>query len=352
MAATFQRFSPIDIAVGPSATSYALDAVDKRLAFVFQAQSAVPITHLGFRGVSRAGTPGQHTIELRGVDGNGNPDTGGALLGSATFTPGGSGFDNTFFWVPLSASYTPARGQFLSAVVANTSWTTGNTATWTQAWGGAINPRLPYALAYSGTAWSKLSQQPAFAYRTASGRIGVPMSSTWTTLISTNGSRQAGRIVLNGPVGGTFQVAGLRFQGRLLTAGSTTTIGIWSDAGNAIQTCALDTDYSTGTTHGLFEVYFPDADLATLSFNTAYRYGIQSAGTAMYLGGVNLSDAADRLAFPLQTNALYCEWNGTAWTDTDTRLPQIELIVTDISYPSSGGGGPLIGASALVSVGV
>jgi hypothetical protein len=65
-----------------------------------------------------------------------------------------------------------------------------------------------------------------------------------------------------------------------------------------------------------------------------------AAGTIRY---IDIDEANDMIAW-IGPDATYhwTEHDGTSYTDVTTRLPQISMLISDITEPSGGGGGLLV----------
>lgn len=338
-----------------SVTNHSLDANNDGLAAVFETFSADPITHLGFRYGSRTGTPPTYIIALEGVDGSGLPDgtvKGGGSPASATFTPPAStAWDGTWQWVALSNSYTPTRSELLAATIRYSSGTVdaSNFSSITRDLSGlaAANQGIPYELTLTAGTWAKrTSDGPVFGYRTASGRHGCIATGLFQTNVTTTGNRQALGFVLPSGHGSTFKLAGITAQMRVSAAAGSFVFGLWDSSGTMIQDKTYDADQfgNTGGSNSRSLCLFDESSLTALNYGTTYYVGFQSvSSSAVGMRGYQLSEAADRSAYPNGTNMWLGTWNGSAWSDDTTVIPICELILSDVTVPSGGGGAFIIG---------
>src|SRR5688572_26797065 len=180
-----------------TATNVSLDASNDGVGWVFQANSADAITHLGFRYGARTGTPPTYRISLQSPTAAGGlPDgtvLGGGSPASGTFTPPADAtWDGTWQWVALTNSYTPSRGQLLVSAIEHSSGTVdgSNFSSFTrQVTGFRMDDGFPYSCILTAGTWAK-STMPCFGYRTANGRYGyIGQSAYATNTAGTNGHR-------------------------------------------------------------------------------------------------------------------------------------------------------------------
>lgn len=328
-----------------AATNVAFDDSGDGLAWVFQANTADPITHLGFRYGARTGTPPTYRASLQTPTAAGGvPDTtvlGGGSPASVTFTPPADAtWNGTWQWVQLANAYTPSRGQLLASCLeyssgtidgSNTSSFTAGMATFKQASG------FPYRCLKTAGTWAKVdTANICFGYRTANGRYGYVTTGSFTTTIGTSGHRATMHFTLPAGYGDTFQLAGASMAWEPPTTGQSPIFGLWNAAGTLLASKTLDTDIITATTAGGHEFLFGDATLPTLSYGTKYYIGFESASTsAQGLLGAQLGASADRSAWPDGLIRGYSLWNGSVWTDDDTVIPLCELIFADITEPGA-----------------
>ncbi len=322
----------------------------------FQANSADPITHFGFRYGARTGTPPVHVVTLESlVATTGLPDgtdIGGGSATAKTFTPPADAtWDGTWQWIALTNAYTPTVGQILCGTIRYSSGTidASNNSSFTSrlaSLGG--DGRLVWfsSITNTGGTWSRTSFPPTMAYRTASGRYGWPAESIYNTRsASTVGHRVACKFTLPSNVTNTYTIRGVKFSGSVASAiGKVPVIGLWS-AGSTLQTLTMDSDLpqSISTSYNAYDhVLFDESSLTALSPGTAYYIGLEVADAVnggVLINGINLDDGADQSAFPLGTNVCLSTYNGSSWTDDTTVRPFVELILDDMTQQAGGGGG-------------
>lgn len=342
------RFSP-EVTSSPSLTGLALNDTDNAVWAVFQTETADPITHIGIRHTSTTGTSPTYKASIQGVGTTGNPDgtiKGGGSPASKTFSPSSLGWGAaTFQWIALDNPYTPTRGEEIAIYVTYDSGTVGagNTSSFLYT-SNMPSSGKPYAGDFQ-TANTKRDGFPSLCYRTASGRYGLPIQavSSVTFLVGSATNEYGLRFTLPTDYGSTYKISGIRLTAGLGPSG-TYTVRLY-DGGGASDTTALqsltaaDGDFSqSGNRPQTF--MFADSTLATLTCGNAYRIALAAASgvnnTTMYYADV--SENNDFLAWPLGIDCYWTQRGGGNWTDNTTRRPFGELILSDITAPTGGGG--------------
>lgn len=335
-----------------SATNFAVDATDKGIACLIQANSTDPIERIGFRYGARTGTPPAYIVAIESIDASGLPSgtvLGGGSPASATFTPPAStAWDGTYQWVALANSYTPTLGQFLALTIRYSSGTVGagNTSSFTTSYGGVTSASdarsFPCSVTLS-TTWTKSSTAlTPMAYRTASGRYGMIIQSEYTTLTANTATHKSGMYwTLPSGWGSAYQVAGLRGMMKLGAAGGSCKVAIWQTDGTELASVTIDSDFAGNLgSNTCGDVYF--TSLATLNYGTKYYAGVEVISGTCGVNGIVLAEAADRSWFPNGTNRGLMT-NAGSFVETDTTMPLLDLIMADITVPSGSTGGVLIG---------
>lgn len=340
-----------------SPVNHVVDASNEGVAYVSQSMTDQAITGVFIRYGSRAGVPPSYIAAIEGVDGSGSPDgvvKGGGTPASVVFTPpADTSWDSAGRWFTLANSYTPTIGELLAITIRHSSGTidgTNNSSFCRTMSGVRLAPQFPYILTNSGGTWTKSASPLApFGYRTAAKRFGFLCSIPYTTTVSTAGNRSACAFTLPTAFGSTYKPLGFTFYGRLGSAGNTTKVAVWDSAGTEIASAiTIDSDVQSGVTNfGNWQVMFTTPP--TLTCGTKYYFGAESiSGSIVGIAGHTLIEADDRLAWPLGANRAIATWNGSAWTETNTVLPLVDLILDDIAVPSGGGRSVLIGNQSLV----
>lgn len=354
-------------------TSCTIDSATKKCGIVFQIEATDTFPTALFRYAVRAGTPVEHKISLQAVTTTASGGTpSGTVSYSAAFTPpANSTWDGTIqaiTWTrdgagnALGSAPALAAGDFWSLVIEACTDSTlpchgaatpdaSNNSTFSIAIQSFATgtPALPYALTYSSS-WTKASfYLPVYGLRSATKTYGYPIQGVSKATISV-GAETAVNFKLPASVASTYKVAGVHFLGS--TGGANKTIKILLYSGTtALQSLIWDSDISRtyGASNANVELYFPGT-LTALTAGTTYRIGIspQDSVTGIGLYQIDLATAEDRTAFAGGTMfgassrsgcGSACDATSTAWTDTDTSRPMIELILADLTPPAGGGGG-------------
>lgn len=329
-------------------TQHPLDATTDQAEWIFYAERAGTITQLGFRYGVRTGTPPTYKIGLQGVDAStGFPDgtiKGGGSPASVTFTPPADAtWDGTWRKLTLDNSYTNTQGEGLAIVIAYSSGTVDGsnfssvTIVDSIAWATG-NQGFPLAIANNAGARTKNANRAVFAYYTAGNVFGFPAKTAYTATL-TNTLEAAARWILPAGWGTSYQVEGCRMLGIASATGKNPLVRLYSGT-TVLQTVTIDTDVLNAAALRVFEVRFPDNPLATLSFGTEYRLGIQyndAAGNWIFRG-MTLDSNADFDAYPLGTDwYLSTRTSAGAWTDDNTSRLFLELLIRDLTPPSATG---------------
>lgn len=330
-------------------TNFTFDATNDGVAFVFMSETTDPITKVFFRYGVRVGTgtPPTFRISLQALDTSGNPTgtvLGGGSPASATFTPPADAtWDGTGRWITLANSYTPTRGQILAIVIEHSSGTidaaNGSTITRSMLGGIQSNSGIPYALTENSGIWSKVNASAVFGYGTATTKYGMPITGQYNTLLSTVGNRSTMFFTIPTGFMSTYQLRGMLIAARFPATANTTKLAIWNSAGTQIATTdTIDSDHQGAISNYVNTVAIFNS-LVTLDAGTKYYAGIEVlSGSTQGVTGVTVTENTDRQCFPLGENRGLATWNGSAWTETDTVLPLVELIFEDITVPSGSGG--------------
>ena len=320
-----------------------------KVAWVFYAQEDATVTHVGFRQGVKTGTPTNgYRMMLQGVStSTGQPDGtdigGGSPTASATFTPG---TDGTWQWIALANSYATTRGTAYAIVIENTGdQSAANISVTTVDGNIGFGTTVPYSTTYASSTWTKGSSAfrcPVWGYKSSTQVFGRPYASAAiATAVTTSGNRVAMKFTLPAGWGSTFKVIGARGKLRGPATGTSFVFGLWNAAGTALQSITLDSDILRSGTQVDMELWF-SGTLATLDFGTTYYIGLESvSSSSVAISCIDVSNAADRDAWPLGENRCYAVWDGSDWdAETTTKLPAVELILSDITEPTGGAGGP------------
>lgn len=329
--------------------------------FIFQVPEAVTITKIGMRQSSITGTPPDYKLSLQGVDASGNPDgtiKGGGSPASVTITPG-AGDTGAFAWKTLDNSYAASRGEFLAIVFAYTGSKTidsSNRVSWSLNVGTLERNNFPYAT-FNDNGSRTRYETSIFGYASASKAYGFPAKDCSTLAYNSGSSPNEYAMAFNIPTTfcATYTVVGVRFP---ILPGASTTLDakLYSGTGagdtTVLQSVTFDSDVvQAAATMKVVELYFDESTLSTLNAGSGYRLSIvPGSATNQTLVYVDVSAVADWDAMPYGQQVWTSTRAGGNWTDVTTRRLVMELILADVTQAAGGGGGPLVGPSALVSV--
>lgn len=340
--------SPVSGSVAAvSLGTFILDQSTDAYEVIFQAPEAITITKLGFLTSAKTGTATTWKISLQGVDGTtGNPD--GTIKGGGS--PASATFDNTgvtagvFAWFTLANSYTCARGDYLSVVIAYDSGTTPSvgvndlTVNSTSAIPGAIN--FPYGITNNAGTRTKLTTSMAvFGYASSTKAYGLPLKAGLNQSYSSGSSPAiwAMRFLLPSGWGSTFQVVGVRCIFAPPAAATTSTTMRLYGGTTVLQDVTIDTEIMSGaSTNRAMEFYFDESTLSDLSFGSEYRLAFAPVSGTIAVRGMTVDTASDFDAYPLGQSVYVSSLSAGTWTDVTTSRFFCELILADWTVAAGG----------------
>ncbi len=332
----------------PTFNTQGLTASNSRLGYIFMAEEDATISHLWVRNVSVTGVSPVYRVSLQTLNSATGVPSGSlvAVGAEGTFTPSGS---TGGVWVALTTPVSITRGTFYGIVIDYSSGTIdgSNFAVFGTAVNGLAsteNSLAYFAYAAAGTyAKSANSQFTLFGYKSSSKVYGRPISTMSTTSASSSGHRVTSKVPALGGAGTTYKVRGIRIALTTPSSSSSFTAGIWDSAGTALQTVSVDTDQlrSSSVAGSTAEIIF-SGTLSTLDADTAYYVGVENSGTTITLTHLEVANNEDFDPFPAARNLYLSTWNGSAWSDTTTRRPIIELIIDDVTVSGGGTSGSIL----------
>lgn len=344
-----------------SASNVTLSGSGLGVAFIVHAQTTTAITKIRFRYGARTGTPPSYVVTIEGVDASGNPDgtdKGGGSPTAKIFTPpADTTWDGLYQEITLTNSYTPASVSELLAITIRYSSGTvdaSNCSSITrgvsEATPGSVG--FPFAVTLSGGSWTKQATPITVAWTDGTTTFGNPVLSSYSTATaSTNGHRSGMYFTLPSGFGTTYEVKGLSFVGRIAAAGNTCKLAIWNEAGTVLASVTLDGDANTAPTNQRQTTHYFDTPVA-LSYGTKYYAGLEVlSSSSVGMNGINVGTTNDMLAYPNGSTKGIATYNGSAWTDSTTIYPLCDLILSDITVPSGGGGALHLGSLGQTGIG-
>jgi hypothetical protein len=340
-------------------TNFTIDGTTDEAALVFQTEDPITITRVGFRVATITGSPGDLTISLQSLGATtGDP---GGLLGSASVTVAATSLTaGQFNWVTLDASYAAGR-EFMAIKIDPTAgtWDASNLVILSLALTGYDGrPGMPYASQAPSGVYARVAGYPIFAYSSASKVYGHPIDAVANTSYDSGATPDELGMLFTLPStwGSTYKIKGVRILiGKPVNATQSWIVTLYTGT-TALQSVTIDSEHygttSGGSGYRLYEAYFTENPLSTLSFGSPYRIAIAPQGGTgdVTIPEFTVRSATDMQAFPLEENAYFAgRVDAGAWSnDLTTKRIFMELFLDDITGASGGGGGK---RSAVVNFG-
>ena len=286
-----------------------------------------------------------------------------ALDTSAYFTPTGSALATTAGFQAVhngncshnfTSAYTCTAGQMLclklsydSGTIDGSNWADFNYATSTQRY-----QLMPSAMYWTGSSWyGNNSYYPSQVIHTDLaagvdfGGVYNVASGGYVSLGST-GDRYAQRMQIPASENLEFHISGFRYTGRAENSGGgDIKVGIWNAAGSALADETIDThhqNYQMGQSYSR-DYYF--GDTITVASGDVVYLGFERNGG----GQINVQYSIPNGLIGLKSwpggDAFYAsEWDGSSWTDDNTRRLHLNPILSSV-HGSGGGGSSIPGPS-------
>lgn len=333
--------------------NFEINSTTDAIEYIFQCQAACSITDLGYRYGVRSGTPCAQKFHLQGVNTSGRADGSDKTGATVSFTPPASTADDDLLkYRTLGTPYSCTGGEFLAAVLDDVS--DGCTPTTVTAassysynnnnWPDSAFPMVWTVDSGSGTA---RSGPVPFAYKCGSTVYGNPVQtlSAFNFGSDSTPDERGAYFKLPATSCSTAKLAGIRWNGYFSSAASSGVVAVYSGltSTSAVSgaTVTLDTDAWAGLGSSRHNVaYFGTP--ATITCGSDYVVAIaptHTGGAEAALAYTQGSVAGDLSALALGTSMYYANRTDAAsnWTTDTTIRPHIDLILTDITAPSSGG---------------
>lgn len=330
--------------------AHLIDAATDALSCVYYAEEDCTIEKiLWLQSTVTATSPGTLRVGLQSVSSSGVP-TGtwlGSAGGYADKSSWSTGDDGSYITTTLGTSVTLARGDVFAVVfepLAGANWT--STQYVEVGWFSVqqFGYMTPYVI-LNGTR-SNTFRVPNFILRSATRSYGFPYETINAQTIQSSNSPAEIGIKFSIPAGvcDTFKISGVNLY--YDSAGSSSfTLALYEGTDRtALQSILIDSDQTntSGTTSGGHLFFFDNSTLSTLTAGTTYRVMIEPGATASAgsLRYATIPTSGDMTAYTGPGGTLeWTEWSGSAYTDRGTRILPMQVIITDITEPSSGGGG-------------
>jgi len=320
--------------------------------WVFRVQETATITSISFLVSAVTGSPGT----IRGGIKDVNTTLGTVTADTTTWAGTNTAFGTATTWtagawktITLGTSLSVTRGDVYAIWLqpSTGSWSVGTDDISIQRSYTNIQvlERAPYAIQANGsTTVSKVAvTTPCFMYHSSTKSYGWPFTGATDYGAAINSGTTPDefglRFRLPSSSCSSYSVAGVLVSG-LLGTGDWDLVLYDSNGTTELQNITIDKDQIYNAASWPHHVYFNETTLSALLPNTYYRVTLRptsgtNMGTTHYW---TLKSAGDRNALTNQAADInWCERaDAGAWTDTDTRLPVMQLIITDMT--ASGGG--------------
>ncbi len=319
-----------------------------------KAATANAITHVRFSAKLVSGTSPTYKVSLQGVTSDGFPDGTIKSSGNAkgTFTPIST--TPTVFEVSLGSSYTPSVGETLCVVFDHDSGTIdfSNYSAVCHFYYSITPSSQHFAAVYDqgfGGGYASERFPPAVVLKTASERYGGLLLTNGGSSgalmykeVTTTGHRAAAKIVI--PAASYIQsltISGFNLSVSV-TAAQSLKAAIWNAAGTELASATIDTEYAYLAFNGSVLPVELDTPLSVSPGDTIYA-GFQSiSSSSAKIGVLDFDNTSDRDcvgSVASQGSIIYSAWNGSAWTDSGTDVPLIQVNLSGITGAAGGGGG-------------
>ncbi len=336
----------------PTVTNFTLNQTTDQLEVIFQAFEDATITRLGLRQGTVTGTAPSYKISLQGFDASGLPDgtiKGGGSPASTTFTPVAGG-NNTWAWKTLDNSFAVTRGSFYAWVIAYNSGTIdgSNNCSFGSFSSVGVSPGLPFPIQNDAGSRTKQAGTPIFGYGSTGVAYGTPGNAFSASNFNSGSTPDEKASLINIPTTwcSTYKIVGAAWYGSS-AAGTAYDLKLYdTDGTTVLQSINLDTDADEATGGRRRMVFFDESSLSSLVAGSSYRLAIVPGGTNIALAAFSVGATADLDAYA--GGASICQGSTRAdagsWTNDNLTRYGINPILADITAPSSGGGGAIIGS--------
>lgn len=327
--------------ISASYNNHTLDAADDQIEFMIQCEEACAIDGIQVRQGAVSGTPPTYEARIEGVNSSGRAD---GTVKSSTNAKGDLTLNgaNTVATATLTSSYTCTKGEFLALVVDYRTGSLAGNASFSYSNANALGYRFPMAWTVDATVATYRAGIIPVSYKCGSTYYGfLPETSGQFDFGSlSNPDERGNKFTIPASSCSTFKIDGARWNGYMNASGSTLEVSIYEGT-TARQNTALDTDYDTsGGSAGYLKVDFDES--YTFTCGTEYIVAIKpnsASGVSTGLQYINVDTNAGLNSMPLGTTMSYVgRQDAGSWDTTDTtRRALIDLIISDITEPASGG---------------
>jgi hypothetical protein len=331
---------------GPStapalSTADTLDGAGDYTCVVICAPSDMTVSHVGFKCNAVAGSP-TATVRIETVDAATGAPSGTLWATNTSVTT--ATLTSSFALHALTASATITKGQVFAIVI---TYASGTSLVVNTVAGVMENHGLPY----------KVTNITGSAVKAALIGMDLCLGSSTTEFYSLRGLRPAASIAANAFNNTSSAKRGVRFQvpfkctvsGFKIYTG--TAVGdfnaiIEDDSGTELSSTstAFEGDVASALASAVFTGSFDNT--VDLSPGVWYRLAIQPSSATnvnMYTATLPSSDPNYAKAWPGGANFYYSTFTTSTWTDANTQVPYIDLLINRLDDGVSSGSARVIG---------
>jgi hypothetical protein len=317
---------------------YRLDDSNDAIGYVYSLPKDGTITHLGIYMTAKNGTVPDYNIGLVILDSSGNPTTT-AYGSSASQTISPSTMDVGWHWIELS---TPATDTLGGDNVAIHIWPSGTPPTSSNfaefAWDDLYTAATPVHKRFT-TSWSDGAGIASSALQYSDSTIvGYPVTALIYDTIDSTTDDEWG-VYFELPFSAKCNGVSVSFYTDFNDTETFNCILYDSSNTELVSRVITDIDHVGG---GTYRMYLRWSDI-TINANTPYRLVIKATGSYLFGWGYTMQDSTYVSQFiPECTFYLTKRSNSGSWTDENTKVPYIGILISEITAegaaPSEGGG--------------
>lgn len=327
--------------ISASYNNHTLDGATDQIEFMFQCEDACAIDGLCVRQGTTGGTPPQYGISLQGVNTSGRADgtikSSSNAVGNLTLPGVNAVACNT-----LTSSYPCTKGEHLAAVLYPVGTPNGtDNAGFSYSNANALSHRYPMSWTVDAGSATYRSGLPMFGYKCGSTYYGfLPETSGQHDFGSgSTGDERGNKFTIPASSCATFKIDAARFNGYVNSASNSLDIVIYENT-TSRQDVTIDGDYdNSGGSAGIIQGRFEEG--YTFNCGTEYVVAVKpnaSGGTSAGLQYLIFDSANHQNSLPLGTTMFYTErTDAGSWNDNTSKRALIDLIISDITEPASGG---------------
>ncbi len=330
----------LQVTVSGNTLSSTIDASGEYAGVVFVAPKSGNIASFGWL----PSTPATATLELRAepVGTDGFPT--GSLWATNTNLTGITPTANTWRWDTFTAAVAVTKGDLVAIFLKYASGTSSGVRQWNNIVSGFYINGLPYNIVNAGSP-AKSTYAMVCAIKYDDGSVPpcglLPVATTTNPTVTIDETSTPDEVGIKFTLPFACTVAGMAMKA--VFAGRLFDVHLYDGSDNVLASLTgIDTDKS-GNVHALGTYLFSaEVNLAPV---TTYRLTMapKSGAASVSVPKVTFDASSTRSAWPGGANAVWTQrTDGGAWTDTDTAISVLELLVSKLDDGASAGGGLLV----------